>query len=112
MSTSTDPKRSVSASGGLAGRRGLVTGRSFGCRNSIGGGGQTKREWGVRIGQASSDDVRFSNAPEGDRWGGGFWLHPDEAEELAAHLMRCVAWARAQNVLDTQGQKRPEGDRG
>ena len=80
----------------------MVDDRGYGVRNSKGG---APSEWGVRAGRATGNpedgyDVRFSGAPEGRPWDGGYWLSADEAEQLAEHLTACVAWARAQNGLD------------
>jgi hypothetical protein len=50
-------------------------------------------------------NVRWSGRARIRRWpaqpecGGGRWLMADEAEELAHHLLACVAWSRAQNLV-------------
>lgn len=56
--------------------------------------------WGVCIGSQYYPDYVVPDT--GGRKGGGGWmLTPEQADDLAAHLIRCSAWARAQNILDS-----------
>jgi len=52
-------------------------------------------EWGVRFGDSYA-------TPHPTLWDGmhqGTYLTPDEADEMAEHLRRSAAWARAQNLV-------------
>jgi hypothetical protein len=74
-----------------SGHLGYALDRGLGCRTAKqnthkrGGG-----PWGVRVG--SKADIEQN--------GHGHWLRPDEAEALAAHLLRCSAWVRAQWIVE------------
>ena len=60
----------------------------------------TQGIWGVRYGSRYYPDYAAPHPTAWDGNHGGRFLTPDEADELAEHLRRVAAWARAQNALD------------
>ena len=59
----------------------------------------TSGEWGVRLGSQYYPDYATSHPTRWDGQHSGTFLTPEEADELAEHLRRSAAWARAQNGL-------------
>lgn len=55
--------------------------------------------WGVRLGTRYYPDYATPHPTRWDGQHGGRYLTPDEADEMAAHLVRAAAWARAQQRL-------------
>lgn len=56
-------------------------------------------EWGVRLGTRHYPDYATPHPTRWDGQHGGRYLSPDEADELAEHLRRAAAWARAQELV-------------
>jgi hypothetical protein len=57
-------------------------------------------EWGIRLGTQYYPDYATPHPTRWDGEHGGHYLDPDEADELAKHLQRAAAWARAQQRLE------------
>lgn len=55
--------------------------------------------WGVRFGSRYYPDYATPHPTTWDGMHKGAFLTADEADEMAEHLRRAAAWARAQNVL-------------
>ena len=56
-------------------------------------------EWGVRMGSRYYPDYATPHPTAWDGMHGGHYMTPNEADELAEHLRRCAAWARAQELV-------------
>jgi hypothetical protein len=69
------------------------------------GRGEPVGEWGVRFGSVQHPD--YAHPTYGGGYTGGRILSPDDAEALAAALIECAAWARAQNVLTPADDEAP-----